>query len=190
MQKGTLIENKKMTTVIHNMKTKEVVKILEENRITNVGKNRPYNVESDRILIGSDHRGYSLKKDIKIYLLKNKHRIVDVGTYNEEATDYPSIAQTLCRELLDDRIETTRGILICGSGYGMSMAANRYKEIYAITARTVQDTEIARQHGNINVLCLGADFTTEPKAELLLDTFLHTDFEGGRHGRRIEMMDR
>ena len=172
------------------MKTKEVVKILEENKITNVGKNRPYNVESDRILIGSDHRGYNLKEDMKKFLLKNKHRIVDVGTYDGEATDYPSIAQTLCSELLDDRIETTRGILICGSGYGMSMTANRHKEIYAVTARTVFDAKIARQHGNINVLCLGADFTTKPKAELLLDTFLHTDFEGGRHARRIEMMNR
>lgn len=170
------------------MKTEDVVKILEDNKITNVGKDRPYTVSSDMIVIGADHRGYNLKKYVKKYLLENHSKIIDVGVYNEEAMDYPLVAKDLCTKLLDSDIETTRGILICGSGFGMCISANRHGGIHAVTARTIDEVEIARQHGNINVLCLGADFTTNKESEFLMDIFLNTSFEGGRHARRIGMI--
>ena len=112
---------------------------------------------------------------------------MDVGTHDKERCDYPTVAKSLCKEL-----NNKKGILICGSGFGMCITANRTKGIHAVTPRTVEECTIARQHGNVNVLCLGADFTADVEAIRIVDTFLNTDSlatDDSRYSKRIKMID-
>ena len=113
---------------------------------------------------------------------------MDVGTHDNESCDYPSIAHSLCNPEI--RKPERLGVLICGSGYGMCIAANRHTHIHAAACRNVDEVKMAREHGNINVLCIGADFTERSDSELMLEAFLNTSFDGiERHAKRIEMMD-
>ena len=146
------------------------------------------------ILIGADHRGYELKDELKFHLLKDfQIEIMDVGTYDKGSIDYPLIAQSLCHKLLDENNKINRGILICGSGHGMCMSANRNKDIRAAVCRKKEEVIMARKHGDINVLCLGSDhhqsFFRGTKLIEIIQKFLHTNFEGGRHAKRIEMIE-
>ena len=137
------------------------------------------------ILIGCDHRGYNLKLLLREHLIKDGYDVLDVGTHDKESCDYPDIAQSLIKTM-----DHKKGILICGSGFGMSIAANRHKGVHAVTPRTVEEAIISRQHGNVNVLCLGADFTTEEDSIKIVDAFLNTAFlNEEKYTRRIEAID-
>jgi RpiB/LacA/LacB family sugar-phosphate isomerase len=146
--------------------------------------------KEENILIGSDHRGFDLKLLLREHLIKAEYEVADVGTHDKERCDYPSIAQYLVGTLLPDL--NKRGILICGSGFGMSITANRNKGIHAVVPRSVEECKIARQHGNVNVLCIGSDFTTNDVAIQIVNTFLNTPFEElstSRYSQRIQMID-
>jgi RpiB/LacA/LacB family sugar-phosphate isomerase len=146
--------------------------------------------KEENILIGSDHRGFDLKLLLREHLIKAEYEVADVGTHDKERCDYPSIAQYLVGTLLPDL--NKRGILICGSGFGMSITANRNKGIHAVVPRSVEECKIARQHGNVNVLCIGTDFTENDVAIQIVNTFLNTPFEElstSRYSQRIQMID-
>ena len=139
------------------------------------------------ILIGSDHRGYDLKVLIRQHLIDLQYDVMDVGTHDKDRCDYPNVAKSLCKELT-----SKKGILICGSGFGMSITANRHKGVHAVVPRSVEECTIARQHGNVNVLCIGADFTADVEAVRIVETFLNTDYEqldDSRYSNRIRMID-
>ena len=145
-------------------------------------------IEKEVIVVGCDHRGFVLRDVIRKHLLGLNYDVMDVGTHNSESCDYPNIANALCKEL-NGKI---KGILICGSGFGMSITANRNKGIHAVVPRTVKECETARQHGNVNVLCIGSDFTSDVEAVRIVDTFLNTDYEEldtSRYSQRIKMID-
>ena len=139
------------------------------------------------ILIGSDHRGYDLKLLIREHLVKLHYDVMDVGTHNKDRCDYPDVAKQLVK-VMDHK----KGILICGSGFGMSITANRNKGVHAVVPRSVEECTVARQHGNVNVLCLGADFTADVEAVRIVDAFLNTGYEEldtSRYSQRIRMID-
>ena len=139
------------------------------------------------ILIGSDHRGFDLKLLIREHLVKLHYDVMDVGTHDKERCDYPNVAKSLVK-VMDHK----KGILICGSGFGMSITANRHKGVHAVVPRSVEECTIARQHGNVNVLCLGSDFTADVEAVRIVDAFLNTDYEEldtSRYSQRIRMID-
>ena len=146
--------------------------------------------EKEVILIGNDHRGFDLKVVLREHLIKLNYEVMDVGTHNKERCDYPSIAKSLCKELVNIN---KKGILICGSGFGMSITANRMKGIHAVVPRNIEECKKARQHGNVNVLCIGTDFTSDVEAVRIVDTFLNTDSlaadESSRYYERIKMID-
>ena len=132
------------------------------------------------IYIGSDHAGYELKERIKTILADLE--IQDVGTHSEESTDYPDYAHALADEVANTK---NQGILICGSANGVAMAANKHSDIRAAICWTEQIAELARLHNNANVCCLPARFISEELALSIVDRFLNTAFEGGRHERRV-----
>jgi ribose 5-phosphate isomerase B len=138
-----------------------------------------------RLAIGSDHRGLALKQRI-IGLLKDAgHTCEDFGTYTEERVDYPEIAQKVGKAVTGGKAE--RGILICGTGIGMCMAANKVKGIRAYTAFNVFSACRGRQHNDANILCLGAENDQSQLPEIV-NSFLTCEFEGGRHQQRIDML--
>jgi ribose 5-phosphate isomerase B len=137
-----------------------------------------------RLSIGSDHRGFSLKSSLISCLRDKKFDVTDFGCYSEESTDYPDFAAGVATSVTGG--QSNFGILICGSGIGMSIAANKYK---GIRAALCWDPEIAlrsRRHNNANVVCLPSDFMDATQAMQTLDNFLSTEFEGGRHQRRLD----
>ena len=140
------------------------------------------------ILIGSDHRGYDLKVILRKHLTDLHYEVLDVGTHNDERCDYPSIAKSLVKTM-----DHKKGILICGSGFGMCITANRTKGIHAVVPRTIEECRMARLHGNVNVLCIGSDFTSDEDGIKIIDTFLNTGFnneeETSRYNKRIKMID-
>ena len=134
--------------------------------------------EKEVILIGSDHRGFDLKVLLREHLIKENYDVMDVGTHNKERCDYPSVAKSLVKNLMSEEdVVADKGILICGSGFGMSITANRMKGIHAVVPRSVEECKTARQHGNVNVLCIGSDFTTKEDGVKIVDAFLNTDYE-------------
>ncbi len=134
-----------------------------------------------KIIIASDHAGYRLKEEIKGLLVSQDYNVIDVGTDSEESVDYPDFANAMAAKIS----ESTRGILICGSGLGMSIAANRHSHIRAALCSDPQVVKLARMHNDANVLVMGARFITFEQARLCVAAFLHTEFEGGRHIARI-----
>ena len=138
-----------------------------------------------KVIIGSDHAAFEAKEILKKILQKN-FDVEDVGTHSSERANYPSFATELCRKVLK---EDAKGILLCGSGIGMSMAANRYKGIRAALCRTSEDAQLSRAHNNSNVLCLGARINSDVELEKITQTWLSSEFEGDRHSQRIAMFD-
>ena len=140
------------------------------------------------ILIGSDHRGFDLKVILREHLIKANYDVMDVGTHNNERCDYPMIAKSLVKTM-----DHKKGILICGSGFGMCITANRHKGIHAVVPRTIEECRMARLHGNVNVLCIGADFTSDEDGIKIIDAFLNTGYEetveDSRYSQRIKMID-
>ena len=136
------------------------------------------------IAIGSDHGGYALKQEIMAYLKEKGVAFEDFGCYSEESCDYPDIAHALCEKILDHSCE--KGILICGTGIGISMAANKIKGIRAALCNDYFSAKYTRLHNDANVICLGGRTIGPGSACELVEVFLNTEFEGGRHQRRVD----
>ncbi|MFA6263907.1 MAG: ribose 5-phosphate isomerase B [Candidatus Babeliales bacterium] len=138
-----------------------------------------------KISIGADHRGYALKTNIIEH--GEEHEWLDVGTYSEQRTDYPIFARRVCEDILSDNAMC--GIVLCGSGVGASIAANRFKGIYAALCWNVDIARSAKEDDNANVLVLPADFVNAELAISIIDVWLKSEFKGGMYQRRLEMID-
>ena len=138
------------------------------------------------ILIGSDHGGYKLKQEIIKYLNELGHTVEDCGCYSEESYDYPDIAQDVAKKVL---LKGKRAILVCGTGIGMSIAANRFKGIRASHCTDTFTARMTRMHNNSNILCLGERITGTGLALDIVEIWLNTDFQGGRHEIRINKLE-
>lgn len=140
-----------------------------------------------RIHIGSDHGGYQLKARLTAVLQKKGYDIDDLGTDSENSVDYPEYGKKVAEAVLADG---NFGIIICGTGIGISISANRIKGIRAALCHCTEYAKLARQHNDANILALGGRFTGEDLAAEIADIFLNTEFEGGRHQRRIDLIDK
>ena len=136
------------------------------------------------LAIGCDHGGFELKNHIISYLKEQGMEIKDFGTYDENSVDYPDIAKKVCASITSGECE--RGILVCGTGIGMSIAANKVKGIRAAMCTDVYSAKMTKQHNNTNVLCLGGRVTGRELAFMICDTWLSEEFMGGRHQNRID----
>ena len=141
-------------------------------------------VKSEKVIIASDHAGFRLKEEIKKFLIKKKKKVMDLGTKKASSVDYPDYAHLLSKKMKKSKNQF--GILICGTGIGMSMAANKHKNIRAALCYNTKSTKLSRQHNNANVMTIGARLTKKNIALKCISTFLKTDFDGGRHLRRIK----
>jgi ribose 5-phosphate isomerase B len=140
----------------------------------------------ETVIIGSDHAGFGLKAFLKEKLEQEGISVIDVGCEAETSCDYPEFARMLCEKLQDGT--ASRGILICGTGLGMSMAANRFPGIRAALCTTEFHARMSRAHNDSNVLVIGGRVTGSELALAILKTWLNTPFEGGRHQRRIDQL--
>ena len=137
-----------------------------------------------KIYISSDHAGYNLKENIK-RKFKKKYIFLDLGTDNSKVSvNYPDFAHRLCKKVSND--SKNIGILVCGSGMGMSMAANKHKKIRAAVCYSVKNTKLSRLHNNANIITLGSRLTKKDTAFKCIEAFINTKFEGGRHKKRVE----
>ena len=142
------------------------------------------NIKINKILIASDHAGYKLKELIKKFLKKNRKNFLDLGTKNTDPVDYPDFAHLLSKKIKNSKNQF--GVLICGSGIGMSMAANRHKNIRAALCNNIKSAKLSRKHNNANVITIGARLTKKNIALKCVSIFLQTNFEGGRHAKRVK----
>ncbi|MBE6599965.1 MAG: ribose 5-phosphate isomerase B [Ruminococcaceae bacterium] len=140
-----------------------------------------------KLVIGCDHAGYDLKLKVIEHLKAQNIEIEDVGTYSADSCDYPDFADALCKKIITGEYE--HGILICGTGIGMSMAANKHKGIRAACCSDTFSARLTRLHNDANVLCFGSRVIGEGLAYDICDLFISTDYEGGRHARRVEKID-
>ena len=140
-----------------------------------------------QIAIGSDHGGFEYKSEIIDYLKENGYTYTDVGTYSKESCDYPIIAKKVAQKIVSG--EADRGILICGTGIGMSIAANKVKGIRAALCSDTFSAKATRAHNNSNILCLGQRVIGDCLALDIVTVWLNTEFEGGRHQRRIDEIE-
>jgi ribose 5-phosphate isomerase B len=142
---------------------------------------------SERIPIASDHAGYELKEHLSKALRALGYEVDDIGTHSPASTDYPDYAHPLAEKV--ERGEVARGVLLCGTGLGMSYAANRHPGVRAAVAWTPEIAELARKHNDANVLVLPARFVSEEDGVKILTTWLETPFEGGRHQKRVDKIE-
>ena len=140
-----------------------------------------------KIAIASDHAGVALKEDIKNYLAKEGYSAIDLGTSSEESVDYPVYGKK-CADAVASG-EVSRGIVVCGTGIGISIAANKIKGIRCALCTDADMAEAARKHNDANILAIGGRITDKETALLITKVWLETEFEGGRHRRRTEMLD-
>lgn len=141
----------------------------------------------ENIAIGSDHAGFVLKERLKEHLASKGFHPVDFGGFSTESMDYPDPAHAVAEAI--QRGEAPKGILICGSGVGVSIAANRHKGVRAALAWRPEIAKLAREHNDANIIALPARFVSEQEAVAILDAFLAGAFEGGRHQRRVEKIE-
>ena len=139
------------------------------------------------VLIAADHAGFELKQDLARHLSDLGYGAVDLGTDSPDSVDYPDYAHRLADAI--ERGEATQGILCCGAGIGMSIAANRHAGVRAANCLDERMAALAREHNDANVLCLGSRLLDPDQAKKILWTFLETPFGGGRHGRRVEKIE-
>ena len=137
-----------------------------------------------RIAVGCDHRGYSLKQKIIVLMESAGHTVLDAGTQNDESVDYPDFAAAVSKQVRAGTAD--RGVLVCGTGIGMAIAANKFPGVRAAPCSDEVSAEISRRHNDLNVLCLAGDMLSNRAAERIVDIWLNTEFEGGRHERRIK----
>ena len=140
-----------------------------------------------KIYIGADSAGYELKEKVKVYLQNGGYEVVDCGCDSTASCHYPEFASKVCRGVLED-LAGNFGILVCGTGIGMSMCANKYNGIRAAVCGDTFSARMTRLHNNANVLCIGARVIGEMLAMDIVDQFLTHEFEGGRHAIRVDMM--
>ena len=145
---------------------------------------RDRKIRSKRVVLASDHAGFNLKEEIKKFLIKKRKEVLDLGTKNAKSVDYPDYAHLLSRKMKNNKNQL--GILICGSGTGMSMAANKHKNIRAALCYDTKSTKLSRLHNNANVMTIGSRLIKKKVALECVSTFLKTDFDGGRHSRRVK----
>lgn len=137
-----------------------------------------------KIFISSDHAGFKLKEAIKVYLSKKKLTFQDLGPHNDDRVDYPDYAHKVARRVKISK--NNIGILVCGSGMGMNIAANRHKNIRAAQCFNLKSTKLSRLHNDANIITLGSRLLNKKLALNCVNTFLNTKFEGGRHSKRIK----
>ena len=136
-----------------------------------------------KISISSDHAGFELKESIKRFLIKKKFLILDLGPRDDRSVDYPDYAKKLAKNIISKKSDT--GILVCGSGIGMAMSANRFKKIRAAVCYNAKSAKLSRSHNNANIIAIGSRLINKNLAFKLVMIFLKTKFDGGRHKRRI-----
>ena len=137
-----------------------------------------------KLFISSDHAGFNLKEEIKKNFRK-KYSFIDLGTYSSKiSVNYPDFAHKLCKKV--SKNSKNMGILVCGSGIGMSMAANRHKKVRAAVCYSAKNTKLSRLHNNANIITLGSRLTKKNTAFKCVDVFVNTKFEGGRHKKRVK----
>jgi ribose 5-phosphate isomerase B len=139
-----------------------------------------------KLYIGSDHAGFNLKSALLEKLTSEGHEVVDLGTNSLDSCHYPEYATNVAKEVSKN---DGKGILVCGSGIGVSMVANRYQNVRAALCRSSVEAELSRQHNNSNIICLGERLTEQSLAFEIVDTWLKTDFEGGRHQGRVDLFN-
>lgn len=140
-----------------------------------------------KIALGCDHGGYAMKEDIKKQLEGLGHEVKDCGTYSPESCDYPIFGEAAARAVASGECEY--GIVVCTTGIGISIAANKVKGIRCAHCADALEAQLCRQHNNANMMAIGAGFTGPKLAAAMVETFLSTAFEGGRHARRVALMD-
>ena len=136
-----------------------------------------------KVAIGADHGGFELKQQLIELIETLGHKVDDVGCHTKESVDYPRFAETVCKKIVDS--DADAGILVCGTGIGMSIAANRHRQIRAALCHDDYTARMSREHNNANLLCLGARVIGPGVAEEIVKVWLTTDFAGGRHQQRI-----
>lgn len=141
--------------------------------------------QTRRVVVGTDHAGYTLKEVLKEHLLKQGIDVIDEGTFSEEVVDYPSIGKKVAGVMLSEKIP---GIFLGGSGLGEAMVGNKIPGIRAARCATVEDAELTRKHNDANMLCLGGRTVDPEQAKNIVDVFLSTPFEGGRHEARVKQL--
>ena len=137
-----------------------------------------------KVCISSDHAGYNLKESIKNFLIKRNISIIDLGPQNEDSVDYPDYAKKVSNRVKSKKSDV--GILICGSGTGMAISANKIKGIRAAVCYNLKSTRLSRLHNNANIIAIGSRLTKKNISFQLVSVFLQTKFEGGRHLRRVK----
>lgn len=137
-----------------------------------------------KIAIASDHGGFELKDSMVEYIKSLGNEVMDLGTNSADSVDYPDYAKKVCEEIQQGNSDL--GILICGTGIGMSLAANKFEGIRAACVSDVYSAKMSRNHNNANVLCIGARVIGDEVAKLIIKTFLENEFEAGRHQRRVD----
>ena len=146
---------------------------------------------SDKIhnsfVLASDHAGYDLKEQIKFYLENNNFKVKDLGPFNNDSVDYPDYGHKVAINVAQHK--TDKGIVLCGSGIGISIAANKVKGVRAALCTTIEHAIMSRKHNDANILALGARFTSFEQIKLIVDSWLCTEFEGGRHLRRVNKIE-
>jgi ribose 5-phosphate isomerase B len=141
------------------------------------------------IIIGADHAGFDLKEICKTFLEKSgKYKVTDIGVFSRQSYDYPKVAHKVAQAISNG--ECNVGILVCGSGIGMSMVANRYKGVRAALCHNIYSARMSRLHNDANILTMGGRVTGVDLALEILEQFLKTEFEGGRHRSRVDQIDR
>lgn len=141
-----------------------------------------------QIALGSDHAGFQLKESLKRYLDSKNLKYTDFGAFSMDTADYPEYAYKVSMAIIQDNYD--RGILICGTGVGMCMTANKFKGIRAGLAHDINTAQLSRLHNDANILCLGGEELKESKAMDIVDVWLNTSFEGGRHQRRVDLINK
>jgi ribose 5-phosphate isomerase B len=136
-----------------------------------------------KLAVAADHAGFALKEKLRLRLAKEGHEVVDFGASSAESCDYPDFAQPVARDVAQGRSD--RGILVCSTGIGMAMAANKVAGVRAAPAQSEDEVRLTREHNDANVLTLGARYLDEERAIDLIHVFLNTEFSGGRHARRV-----
>lgn len=137
-----------------------------------------------KIAVGSDHRGFAVKENLVQLLKRLGHEAIDCGTHDAASVDYPDIAAVVARQVSAHEVD--RGILICGTGIGMCIAANKFPGVRAAPCHDDLSAEMSRRHNDLNLLCLSADMLGEKLIDRMVEIWLRTEFEGGRHARRVE----
>ena len=140
-----------------------------------------------KIAVASDHGGFKLKEEVKAHLLERGLEVVDLGTHSEDSVDYPAYGKACGEAVVGGQADV--GIVVCGTGIGISIAANKVQGVRCGLCTSVEMATLTKQHNNANVLALGGRTTGTELAMQIVDAWLDTEFEGGRHQRRVDMLD-